>query len=119
MNIKMKEVLNDLQEQVVDERLDRAEWNALLASRITIEELALLHDEVSAGKIAFRESSIKGLARQTYPWMFNEYTAPNGNVYPSWYERMEERGVSRPKDLLHLSKLAFLSENYQQLDTFF
>ncbi len=119
MELRTKEIVTDLHTQVLDERLDRAEWNALLSQRLNKQELALLHDSVGAGKIALKQDNIIELARTTYPWMFNKYDAPNGETYPSWYERIKERDISRPKDLLHLSKLAFLAENYVNLDTFF
>lgn len=115
--------IKNLHEDTLDYGYDRPTWKANLAEIMTGEELSLIHDDVMEGSILLRDETIVSLAKTEYPWMFNQmtYTVKDNNgkeserKAPAWIDKIRDRGITRPKDILHLSKLCMLAENAEAL----
>ena len=118
MDAKTKAVLENLHTDVVEQKLDKAQWSVIMQSVLSKQQVGIVADDMRAGILALRDQDTVDMAISMYPWMANEFKAPDGTVYPAWIDRIRALGVTRPKDLVHLSKISFLVENKASLDFF-
>ena len=124
MDATTNEKIRDLHEEAVEARYSKATWKALMTTRFSPEQLAIISGDAQAGIMYLKEKDLVSLAIREYPWMNNQIEVErkdtNGKVsmvkMSSWIDRIREVGVVRPKDLIHLSNIVSLAENREAIE---
>ena len=114
MDTKTVAVLEKLHTQVIDEKLDVAQWATLLKAQLTKEQFAIVKETMSSGTLYLRNQEYCDIATGIYPWMANAKMIDDAGktiTITPWLTKMKDQGVTRPKDILHLGRIIALIDN--------
>ena len=125
MDIKVKDQLVKLHEEVIEANYHKSQWWPMMKARLSGTEA---QEVVSSAKMGLdyllQNKDVEALAITAYPWMTNEFEVERTEgkevvkvKLPSWIARIHrDKAVSRPKDLIHLSLICEIAENIESYD---
>ena len=135
MDIKTRNTVAALHTEVIEARYHKTQWWPMLKTQLSGSEFQELVSSAKMGlDYLLGNENVEALAVTANPWMTREMTNEypvldkqgkdtgqiNTVVYPSWLAKMkEQKTVTRPKDLLHLSLICSIAENIDSFDDMF